>query len=135
MFEQVFESFRQATQATLYTQQELFRKWLALWPGVPTGSLPGVEQARQFQKKWAEVVGEVFERQRKAIEAQFRAGLDSLEKAFHVGEARNVEELRTRMIELWQKCFEALRQVSELQVREFQAALEKWAELVTKPAA
>jgi hypothetical protein len=36
-------------------------------------------------------------------------------------------------IELWQKCVEAVRQASEAQLRDFQAAAEKWFELMTTP--
>jgi hypothetical protein len=135
MFEQAFESFRTATETGLHMQQEMFKKWLALWPGVPV-SVPNFgEPFRQFPKKWAESVGELLKRQREVMETQFKAGLEGIEKAFRLGEAKTVEELRARTLELWQKCFETLKKTYEAQLIEFQAAMDKWAELVTKPAA
>ena len=53
--------------------------------------------------------------------------------AFKVGEAKSVEEVRARTIELWQKCFDNLRQASEAQIREAKIAVEKWFELMTPP--
>jgi hypothetical protein len=76
----------------------------------------------------------LFRRQRAAVEAQFKAAHEGIEKAFSIGEAKNVEELRARTVELWQKCFEGVKHGFEVQFREFQAAIEKWTELMTKAA-
>jgi hypothetical protein len=135
MFDQVFETLRQATATSLHLQQEMVKKWVSLWMDMPFAVPPGTEQVRQFQKKWADFVGDLIKRQREVTEAQLQAGLEGIEKAFHVGEAKNVEELRARTLELWQKCFEALKVAYEAQGQEFQRAMEKWTELVTKPAA
>jgi hypothetical protein len=135
MFDPVFESLRQITEAGLHVQQEMFKKAVSLWTGIPAAGPPGVEKVRQFQKKWAEFVGEMLKRQRQMTEAQFKAGLESIEKAFHLGEAKSIEEVRARTLELWQKVFESLKQAYETQIVEVQGALEKWTELVTKPAA
>jgi hypothetical protein len=135
MFDPVFETFRQVTEASLHVQQEMFKKAMSLWTGFPAGGPPGVEQVRQFQKKWAEYVGDLLKRQRQVTEAHFKAGLESIEKAFHLGEAKSIEEMRARTLELWQKLFESFKQAYEAQIHEVQGALEKWTELVTKPAA
>lgn len=135
MFDQVFENFRQATETSLHVQQEMVKKWVSLWLGMPTAIPPGPEKVRQIQKKWAEFIADLLKRQREVTEAQFQAGLDGIEKAFQLGEAKTVEEVRARTLELWQKCFEGFKRGYEAQVQEFQRALEKWTELVTKPAA
>jgi hypothetical protein len=131
MFDQVFENLRKATETTVQMQQEAFKKWVSLWPGTPPAMPAWGPQFQQFQKKWAEVVGDQMKRQREGVEVQFKAGLESIEKAFQVGEAKNTEEFRAKMIELWKKCFESFRQVYEAQMRDFQVAMEKWAELMT----
>jgi hypothetical protein len=133
MFEYVFESFREAAHTTLQTQQEMFKNWVALWPGIAGVPVWG-DQVRQFQNKWAESVTDLLKRQHRVIETQFKAGLQSIEKAFHLGEAKTVEEIRGQTVELWQKCFEALKQAYEAELREFQVVLEKWTELMTKVA-
>jgi hypothetical protein len=135
MFDQVIENMRKATEATVQMQQEMFKKWVTLWPGVPGASPAWGEQAQKFQKRWAETVTELLKRQREVSEAQFKAGLQNIEKAFQLGEVKTPEELRARTIELWKQCFESLRQASEAQMREFQTAVEKFVDLMMKAAA
>ena len=135
MFEPVFESLRKTTEATTQMQQELFKKWVSLWPGA-AASLPACgEQVPKLYKKWAEVVHDQLQRQRAFVEAQFKAGLENIERAFAVGEAKTPEELRAKTAELWKKCFESLRQAYEAQVREIQVTADQWVKLVTKGAA
>ena len=142
MFVPVLESASKIAGATVEMQQEMIRKWFSLWPGVPPvpgfPAVPGVptawaEQAQKVQKRWAEAVGELIRRRRETVEAQFKAAQQNIEKAFQLGEAKTPEEMRARTIELWQKCVEAVRQASEAQLRDFQAAAEKWFELMTTP--
>ncbi len=135
MFDPVFESFRKITEASLHVQQEMFQKAASMWMGMPAAGPPGVEKVRQFQKKWAEFVGELLKRQRQMTETQFKTGLESIENAFHLGEAKSIEEVRARTLELWQKVFESVKQAYEAQIHEVQGALEKWTEMMTKPAA
>jgi hypothetical protein len=137
MFEPVFENLRQATEATIQMQQDLFRKWVSFWPGVPgipTIPAVGAEPFIKFQKKWTEFVGEIVKKQRETLEAQFSAGLKNIEEAFKLADVKNPEELRTKTIELWLKSFECIRQLYDAQVRDFQAAVAKWTELVMKGA-
>jgi hypothetical protein len=138
MFDQVLESLRKATEANVQVQQEMFRKWVSLFPGVPANAPLWGEQAQrfqQFQKQWAEIVTELIKRQREGVEASFKAGLQNIDKAYKIGEIKTVEEMRAQTIELWEKCFESLRQGYEVPLREFQAATEKWLQFVTKTAA
>ena len=104
-------------------------------PGVPPYPVAYGEHVQRLQKRWAEFVSDTIRRQREAVEAQFKVGQQNIEKAFQIGEAKNPEELRARTLELWQKCFESVRQTSEAQVRDFTVAIEKWAELMTKGGA
>ena len=131
MFDQVFESVRKATETTVQMQQELFKKWVSLWPGTPPTPPAWAPQFEQFQKKWGEVVNELMTRQKEAVEFQFKAGMENIEKAFHVGEAKTTEELRARTVELWKKCFEGFQKTYEAQLKDFEAAMKKWAELCT----
>src|SRR5262249_32460730 len=128
MFDQVYENLRKATESSIQMQQEMFKKWVGLWPGMP--AFPGAngEQLGKFQKKWMEVAGELVKRQRETLEAQFSAGLRNIEAAFHLAEAKDPEELRAKTIELWQKAFECMQQAQEAQFRDFQAAAAKWTE-------
>jgi hypothetical protein len=132
MFEQVFDSLKTATEANLHMQQELFKKWFTMWPGVPAFPAPGAEPFNKFQKKWIDFVSEIVKKQRETMEAQFSVGMKYIEEAFRLNEVKDPEELRAKTIELWQKAFEVLRQVYETQMRDFQAAAVKWTEMVMK---
>ena len=135
MFDQVFENLRKATEASIQVQQDLFKKWVGLWPGVPGVPAVGAEPFIKVQKKWAEFVGDAVKKQRETLEAHFSAGLRNIEDAFRLAEAKNPEELRAKTVELWQKSFECIRQLYDAQIRDFQAAVAKWTELVMKGAA
>jgi hypothetical protein len=132
MFEKVFENLRKATDATVQAQQDMFRKWVSLSTGVPPSPSAWGEQMLQFQRKWNQTVAEVVKKQRESLEVQFRAGLRNIEESFCLAEAKDPEEFRAKMLELWSKSFDFLRQTAESQLRQFQTAMEKWMEIVTK---
>ena len=132
MFEKVFENLRNATEASVQAQQEIFQKWITLWPGVPSSPYAFGEKFQKVQKKWNQTVAEQVKKQREALEAQFSAGLRNIEESFRLAEAKNPEEFRAKTLELWSKSFDYLRQTAESQLRELQAAMEKWVETVTK---
>jgi hypothetical protein len=134
MFEQAFDSLHKATESSIALQQEMFRKWMGLWPGIPVSTFPFTE-LQKFQKKWVEVVGELVKKKNETLETQFKAGLQKIEEAFRLSEIKDPEELRTKTVELWHKTFDYLRQASETHMRDFQHAVSKWAELMTKGAA
>jgi hypothetical protein len=133
MYEQVLESFRKATESNVQMQQELFKKWFGLWPGVPAAPVNFGEHAKQFQKNWAETFNETIKRQQELADKQFKIGLENIEKAFQLGEAKTPEELRTKTLELWKACFTGLKQAYEAQFNSFQAGVQKWTELMSKP--
>jgi hypothetical protein len=134
MFDPLFDSMRKATETTIHMQQEMFKKWFALWPGMATPPFHP-EQFQQCQKRWAETVNELIKQRRESTEVLFKAGLENIEMTFKLGEVKSVEELRGKTIELWQKYFDGLRQAYEAQVRDFQTAMVRWGELMMKGAA
>ena len=133
MFEPVFESLRKATDATVKMQQELFAKWTKMFPALPM--VPAAFEPVKFQKRCLEVITELTTKQREALEAQFNAGVKTIEEAFRLCEAKDPEELRTKTVELWHKTFDSLRQVYDAQAKDFQTATAKWADLMTRGAA
>ena len=133
MFEPVFESLRKATDATVQMQQELFSKWTTMFPALPM--VPAAYEPLKFQKRCVEVAAELTQKQRESLEAQFNTGVKTIAEAFRLCEAKDPEELRTRTVELWQKSFDSLRQIYDAQAKDFQTAVVKWGELVTKRAA
>jgi len=134
MFDPVFDSLRKVSESVIATQQEMFKKWISLWPGA-AAMQPISGDVAKFQKKWGEVAGELLTKQRKALEDQFSVGLRNIEEAFHLPDAKDAEELRAKTIELWRKTFDCLKQTYESQSRDFQAAVAKWTDLMMKGAA
>jgi hypothetical protein len=121
MFAGAFETLRKATDWAVRTQQEMFEQWLRLWPVVVP--LPaGLGDPLLFRTQSAEAVGELLKKQREALEVQFRAGLRNIEETFHLGDAKDPEDLRTRIVAIWQRAFDCLRRTYEVQARDFRAA-------------
>jgi hypothetical protein len=141
MFDQILENYRRATETTMQFQQTMLRNWIQqqFTPmfGMPVIPNPGgawVEQIHNAQKKWAETVTAMLDKHREALDAQYKAGIKTIENAFKVGEAKDPEHFRKLSEELWKHSFEALRKVVEDQSREFQGAMTRWFELVSQGA-
>ncbi len=146
MFDQMLDNFRKATESTLQLQQEMLRNWTSQWtqntgvgmPGMP--SMPGmmgnawVDQIRAFQKTWANSLTEMLNKHRKSLDAQYEAGVKTIEDAFKTGEARDPEHFRRLTEQLWRHSFDTLKTLSESQMKDIEAATEKWYETVTKMA-
>ena len=138
MFEQVFDSFRKASETTLQAQQELFHQWMSRWPmfpmepPTPDDKVVVTEQARSFQREWTDIVTALMTKHCEALDAQFRTGIHVIEDALRTAEAKSPEEFRRLTEELWRKSFEVLRQTIENQIRDFQIEIEKWSELMTQ---
>jgi len=138
MFDQVFDNFRKATETTLQAQQDLFRQWMSQWPmfpiapSAPNSPTVATEQIRTFQRQWTDSVTTLMTKHCEALDAQYRAGIKTIEDALRTTEARSPEEFRKLTEELWRKSFEVLKQTIENQLRDFQVAIEKWSELMTQ---
>jgi hypothetical protein len=134
MFEAAFENLRKATDSAFQTRQEVFKGWVGLWPVVPPFPA-GLGVVQNYQRKWAEVAGELLTKQLASAEVQFSEGLRAVEEVFHLAEVEDPEELRTRIVELWRNTYDSLRQTYEARVGDFLAAVAKGTELMTRPAA
>jgi hypothetical protein len=130
MFDQILENLRKATELTAQSQQELFKKWVGLFNGAPPVP-PFGEQIPKFPKKYAEALIDLSKKYQQTIDEQFAIGLKHIEQAFQLAQIKDPEELKTKTIELWQKLFETLRKGYEVQARDFQATVGKFAEVFT----
>ena len=50
-------------------------------------------------------------------ERHYKAGVESLEEALQLPEAKDPEELQQKLTELWRKSFESLKELAQAQVR------------------
>src|SRR5271165_2267285 len=132
------ESPPKAPDTTLQAQQDLFRQWMSQWPSIPIESPPTdskgkvSDQVKSFQEQWSDGVMALMTRHSEALDAQYRAGIHTIEDALRTTEAKSPEEFCKLTEELWRKSFEVLKQTIENQVRDFQVAVEKWSELMTQ---
>jgi hypothetical protein len=138
MFDQILENYRKAAESTLQFQQLMLRNWTTQWPqafGVVNPAAAWTDQFHAAQRKWAETVTEMLNKHRETLDAQYRAGIRTIEDAFRVFEAKDPEQFRKLTEELWRQCFECLRQVGEAQTQDVQAAMQKWFEFASQGAA
>jgi hypothetical protein len=136
MFEQLFESFRKASESSLRAQQEMFKQWSQQWPSPPLNTA-GVspEWSATFQKRWLEIATESLSKQRELIDSAYKAGIHVIEQAFRVAEAKSPEDYRRLMEELWQTLSDTFKDQSESQFREFLKATENWLAMAQRPTA
>ena len=152
MFDMILENYRKATESTMKLQQDVLRNWTMQWPqmfgsqsfGLPflgtqsSGStMPGaawLEQLSEAQKKWGETITDMLNKHRESLDAQYKAGIRTIEEAFKVGEAKDPQQFRRLTEELWKHSFECLKTVAEAQTRNVQAAMQKFYEVASKSA-
>ena len=101
---------------------------------IPTdpGSWP--EQYQKAQKKLGETITDMLNKHRETLDAEYRAGIRTIEDAFRVGEAKDPEQFRKLTEELWRQSYECLKGLAEAQMRDVQAVMQKWFELASKGA-
>jgi hypothetical protein len=139
MFEQVLDSVRKMSESTIQMQQEFYKQWMSQLPTTammsPASTGGGVaEQAQSLQKRWMDSVTELMNKQREALDAQYRTGIQAIQDAFRVTEAKSPEEYRRLTEDLWRKTFETLKSTAEAQMRDYQSAAAKWLEMMSKRA-
>jgi hypothetical protein len=142
MFEQVLDNFRRASESTIQFQQEMFRQWNRQWTqatGVSkTASAaytdPGAwaEQFREFQKYWAKSVTDLLRKHKDTLDAQYESGVQAIEDAFKLADAKDPEHYRRLTEELWRHSFDCLKTVVQDQMREFQTMSETFSDAAAK---
>jgi len=103
-------------------------------PGAMAGSA-WLEQMSSAHKKWAETVTDMLNKHRESLDAQYKAGIRTIEEAFKVSEAKDPAQFRRLTEELWRQSFDCLKTVVESQMRDVQAAMQKTYEVASKTAA
>ena len=138
MVDQIFDSFKKASESSLQMQQEMLRYWAERWNlgnlGSLGGAVPGAtvsgEAARNVQKKWVELGVELLDKHRASLDSTYSAGIQLIEQAFRAGDARSPDDYRRLSEELWRKLFETYKSQSEAQWSAFQQWSAKSAEAV-----
>ena len=126
MFDQVFESFRKASESSLQAQQDFFKGWLQQWPSTPFTAAGAAGDWGDVQKRWQEAATEALNKHRSLLDTTYKSSIDLLEQSFRFSEARSPEDLRRLSEEFWRKLTETFKAQSESQYRELRNATEKW---------
>jgi hypothetical protein len=140
VFDQILDNFRKATESTIQLQQEMTRQWFQQWasiPGLPNpgnmfGTTAAAAPVASAPKQASEVVTELLNKHLETLDAQYQAGVRTIEDAFRVLQAKDLEQFRKLTEELWRQSFNSLKTVVESQLRDFQAATAKGIEAVSK---
>jgi hypothetical protein len=133
MVDQIFDSFRKASESSLQMQQEMLRYWTERWTAggaIPGASVASGEAARNVQKKWVELGVELLDKHRTSLDSTYSAGIQLIEQAFRATDARSPDDYRRLTEELWRKLFETYKSQSEAQWSAFQHWSAKSAEAV-----
>lgn len=135
MFEQMMDTFRKTTESALKVQQQMLLQWAQI-PNLaaPSSGVPLTDQVRTYQKQVVNTYTDMLKKHRETLDAQYGLGIQALEEAFRVGEAKDPAELMKRTEELCKHSFDCLKAVADDQMRGVQAASEKWLAVVTKGA-
>jgi hypothetical protein len=122
MFDQLFETFRKASESSLQLQQDFFKQWLQATP------FANGNQAdwSQLSKRWQEQAAEALNKHRALLDSSYRSGIEMIEQSFRVSEARSPEDYRRLIEDLWRKLTDTFKMQTEAQARDFQSATEKW---------
>jgi hypothetical protein len=133
MFDQLFESFRKASEASMQMQQDVFKSWSQHWlSGPPNAAGLSAEWGRTFQKRGLELLVESLNKHRESLDSAYKTGIEVIEQAFSVSEARSSEDYRRMVEELWRKLYETFKDQSEAHLHDFQTFAERSFEMVRK---
>jgi hypothetical protein len=131
MNDQMFDTFRKASESWLKMQQDLFQNGAPaslFAPQQGAGAAP--EWARNAQKKYIDLATEILERQRESLDALFRSSINLLQQTSQISEAKSSEDYRRATEDLWRKWFESVKSHSETQFRDVQTFAGKSLEIV-----
>lgn len=135
MFDQLFESFRKASESSLHAQQEMFRQWMQQWPSTPMTAAGMTSEWADVQKRWMESAAEALHKHRAFLDSAYKSNIEMIEQAFRFSEARSAEDYRRVAEELWHKMSDTFKAQSESQLREIQTATQKWTEKAHRASA
>ncbi|HEX3905296.1 MAG TPA: hypothetical protein VH853_20890 [Polyangia bacterium] len=134
MADQLFDTYRKASESWMQMQQDLFRN--AGQPSFfapPPGMAGGPDWARNAHKRWAELTGEMLNRQRESVDALYKSLIQAVEQASRISEAKSSEDYRRATEEIWGKWFESVKNHSEAQFRDAQTFAGKSMEFGSSP--
>lgn len=132
VMEEIFQNIRKTAETTMKMQQEVVSQWTSMWPGVPTPHTAWLNQMQGFRKQWAETVSDLARKHQDVIQSQYQSMVESLNAALNLTDASTPEEIRRRSEQFCRKTLDCMKEMTEVQVREFKDAITKWTDLLAK---
>ena len=131
MSDQLFDTYRKASESWMQMQQDLFRNvGQPSFFTPPQGMAGGPDWARNAQKRWSDLAAEMLNRQRESVDALFKSLIHVVEQASRISEAKSSEDYRRATEEIWASGFESVKNHSEAQFRDAQTFAGKSMEIV-----
>ncbi len=131
MDDQIFDTFRKASESSLQMQQEILKHWTERWAGSASqAQTPSSEASQQVQKRWLALGIELLNKHRASLDETYGAGIQLIEQSFGAAEAKSPEEYRRLTEDLWRKLFDTYKNQSEAQFDAFKNWSTKSAEAV-----
>jgi hypothetical protein len=131
MDDQLFDTFRKASEFSLQMQQEILKHWTERWAGSASqAQTPSSEASQQVKKRWLALGIELLNKHRTSLDGTYAAGIELIERSFGTAEAKSPEEYRRLTEDLWRKLFDTYKSQAEAQFDAFKDWSAKSAEAV-----
>jgi hypothetical protein len=134
MFDQFMDGIRRTSESSFQMQQEVFRQWTRMWGQMPPGVGGATEWGRASQKRWVDLGVEMLNKHREGLDATYKAGIELIQQAFSVSDAKSPDDYRRMTEDLWRRLFDLQKQQAENQFRDFQTLYDKSATIVQEGA-
>ncbi len=128
MDDQLFDSFRKASESSLQMQQEILKHWAERWAASASQAPNAASQA--VQQRWLALGLELLNKHRASLDATYAAGIQLIAQSFRTAEAKSPDEYRRLTEDLWRKLFDSYQSQTEAQFDAFKDWSTKSAEAV-----
>jgi hypothetical protein len=125
MFDQILELSRKAVESSLQMQQVMFKQLTQNCVATSPSAGISADWGGTMRKRCAELTIEAFQKHRASLDSTYKAGIQMIEEASRVSEAKSTEDCVRTAENVWRKSFDALKGQAEAQFREFQTLAEK----------
>jgi hypothetical protein len=123
MFDQLFATFRRASESSLQMQNEVFKYWSQQWASLAPNGVGGSSDPSQSVKtRFMDLGIELLHKHRQSLDGAYAAGIEIIEKTFRASDAKSPDDYRRLVDDLWRKVFDTFKAQADSQLDAFQ----KW---------
>jgi hypothetical protein len=134
MFDQLFDGFRKASESSIVAQQEMMKQWVQQWPSASLSAAgSAIERNSALHKRWIESATGTLTRQRELLDTACKAGIQFIDQAARLTDARSPDDFRKLLEDLWRSVFQTMKEQSEAQFTEMKNASEALLSAVQVP--